>query len=84
MSPQLIDPDWLRGVQGAHHNAHARPCGVTLNRIRFHFLAPVMDCPADATAMEAWLERNILCATSAGFGDAARAIPRRPEPAAGN
>jgi hypothetical protein len=81
--PQMIDPLWLREVQGAHREACAHHYGATLNRIHFHFRAGVVDCPADETAMEAWLGRNVLGATKAAFGNSPRAISFEPQPAAG-
>jgi hypothetical protein len=84
MSPQMIDPVWLRQVQGAHHKALVHHCGVTLNRIHLRFLAPDEDCPADGTEMVVWLERNFLCATTDEFGVAAAVSPSEPELAARN
>ena len=79
MSPQMIDPVWLREVQGAHHEARVHHCGVTLNGIHLRFLAPYDDCPADGTEMVVWLERNFRCATKAEFHGMAPVAPRVPE-----
>ena len=84
MSPQIIDPVWLRGVQGAHHEACVSHCGVTLNGVRLRFLVPYEECPADGTAMVVWLGRNFCCATKAEFACEAPGILREPELAARN
>ena len=75
----MIDPVWLREVQGAHYEARVHHCGVTLNRIHLRFLAPDEDCPADGTEMVVWLERNFRCATKAEFHGMAPVAPRVPE-----
>jgi hypothetical protein len=84
MSPQMIDPVWLREVQGTHHEERVHHCGVTLNGTHLRFIAPYEDCPEDGTPMVVWLGRNFICATRAEFGDAARVIRREPELAASN
>ena len=80
----MIDPVWLRQVQGAHYEARVHHGGVTLNRIHLRFLAPDEDCPADGTTMVVWLARNFCCATKAEFSDAAPAVLREPELAVRN
>ena len=79
MSPQMIDPLWLRGVQGAHLEACVSHCGVTLNGIHLRFLVPCEECPGDGTAMVVWLGRNFFCATKAEFAREAQEIVREPE-----
>lgn len=82
MSPQMIDPVWLREVQGAHHEARVHHCGVTLNGVHLRFFVPCEDCPDDGTAMVIWLDRNFRCATKAEFACEAPGILREPEMAA--
>jgi len=78
MSPQMIDPLWLRGVQGAHLEACVSHCGVTLNGVHLRFLVSHEDCPDDGTAMVVWLGRNFCCATKADFACEASGIPGAP------
>lgn len=82
MSPQMIDPVWLRGVQGAHHEARVHHCGVTLNGVHLRFLAPYEDCPEDGTEMAVWLGRNFYCAPKAEFACEVPGTLREPEMAA--
>lgn len=84
MSPQTIDPVWLRGVQGTHYEACVRYCGVTLNGVRLRFLVPHEDCPDDGTAMVVWLDRNFCCATKAEFARESPGILREAATAAHN
>ena len=79
MSPQMIDPVWLRGVQGAHHEARVHHCGVTLNGVHLRFLVSYEDCPEDGTEMVVWLGRNFYCAPKAEFAWEAPGTLREPE-----
>ncbi|MGA2016213.1 MAG: hypothetical protein ABSH26_04600 [Opitutaceae bacterium] len=78
MSPQMIDPVWLREVQCAQHEARVHHCGVTLNGVHLRFLVSHEDCPDDGTAMVVWLGRNFCCATKADFACEASGIPGAP------
>jgi hypothetical protein len=84
ISPQMIDPVWLREVQGAHHEARVHHCGVTLNGVHLRFLAPYEECPDDGTEMVAWLGRNFCCATRAEFACESPGALREREMAAHN
>ena len=84
MSPQMIDPAWLRGVRGARHEARVHHCGVTLDGVHLRFLVPYEDCPDDGTVMVVWLSRNFCCATRAEFASEAQALLREPDMATRN